>query len=203
MSELGTTNSAPDTLAEPPAAKGKQITILGISLSAGALVAWIAVLGLLTLLAFGLRRAQRGPVQVGETAPDFELTAFSGERFRLNELSGKVVVVNFWASWCIPCEDEAGYLESAWQTYRSRGDVVFLGVDYADTESQALAFLEEFGVTYPNGADLGTRISQAYRITGVPETYIIGPDGKLAAFKLFPFTSAAEIRAMIDPLLGD
>jgi cytochrome c biogenesis protein CcmG/thiol:disulfide interchange protein DsbE len=172
-------------------------------LTPGALAAWIAVLALLALLAFGLLRNQRGPVQVGEVVPEFSLTTFTGEQFRLQDLRGKVVVVNFWASWCIPCEDEAGFLESAWQFYKPRGDVVFLGVDYADTEREALAFLEEFNVTYPNGPDLATRISQAYRITGVPETYVIGPDGKLANFTLLPYRSVAEIKAMVDPLLGD
>jgi cytochrome c biogenesis protein CcmG/thiol:disulfide interchange protein DsbE len=187
----------------PPAEKGGRLTIFGISISAGALAAWIVLLSLLALLAFGLLRSQRGPVREGELAPDFSLTAFTGEQFQLQELRGKVVLVNFWASWCIPCEEEAGYLETAWQAYKPRGDVIFLGVDYADTEREALAFLEEFGVTYPNAPDLGTRVSQAYRITGVPETYVIGPDGKLAGFRLFPFSSAAEIKAMIDPLLGE
>jgi cytochrome c biogenesis protein CcmG/thiol:disulfide interchange protein DsbE len=112
------------------------------------------------------------------------------------------VVVNFWASWCKPCEQEAADLETAWQFYQPRGDVVFLGVDYVDTEPEALAYLEKFNITYPNGADLGTRISQAYRIRGVPETYIIAPDGKLANAQIGPFTSLAQIKAMIDPLLA-
>lgn len=96
---------------------------------------------------------------------------------------------------------EAAELETAWRMYQPRGDVAFLGVDYVDTEPEAKAYLEKFEVTYPNGPDLGTRISQAYRIRGVPETYIIGKDGKLAAFKISPFTSLSEIQNMIDPLL--
>lgn len=203
MSEIETANATPETATSPPDTKGGRFTIFGVALTPGALAAWIAVLALLALLAFGLLRNQRGPVQVGEVVPEFSLTTFTGEQFRLQDLRGKVVVVNFWASWCIPCEDEAGILESAWQFYKPRGDVVFLGVDYADTEREALAFLEEFNVTYPNGPDLATRISQAYRITGVPETYVIGPDGKLANFTLLPYRSVAEIKAMVDPLLGD
>jgi cytochrome c biogenesis protein CcmG, thiol:disulfide interchange protein DsbE len=203
MSEIETANPTPETTTSPPDTEGGRFTIFGVALTPGALAAWIAVLALLALLAFGLLRNQRGPVQVGEIVPEFSLTTFTGEQFRLQDLRGKVVVVNFWASWCIPCEDEAGFLESAWQFYKPRGDVVFLGVDYADTEREALAFLEEFNVTYPNGPDLATRISQAYRITGVPETYVIGPDGKLANFTLLPYRSVAEIKAMVDPLLGD
>jgi cytochrome c biogenesis protein CcmG, thiol:disulfide interchange protein DsbE len=201
MSELETSNPVPET-SEPPKEKGGRILIFGASLSPGALVAWIAILGLLALLAFGLLRAQRGPLMVGEMAPDFSLTTFDGEQISLGDLRGKVVLVNFWASWCIPCEEEAPELEAAWQYYQPRGDVVFLGVDYLDTETKARNYLENFNVTYPNGPDLGTRISHSYRTTGVPETFVIAPDGTLADFKLLPFTSMAEIRTMIDPLLG-
>lgn len=181
--------------------RGWRVSILGRDFSIWALAAWITVLALLTLLAFGLLRNQQGPVAVGEIAPDFTLTTFDGEEISLKELGEKVVVVNFWASWCKPCEMEAAELETAWRMYQPRGDVAFLGVDYVDTEPEAKAYLEKFEVTYPNGPDLGTRISQAYRIRGVPETYIIGKDGKLAAFKISPFTSLSEIQNMIDPLL--
>ena len=146
-------------------------------------------------------RNQEGPVTVGETVPDFTLTTFEGEQISLADLKGKVVVLNFWASWCKPCEEEAAELETAWRIYLPGGEVIFLGVDYVDTETEAMVYLEKFDVTYPNGPDLRTQISQAFRIRGVPETYIIGKDGKLAAFKISPFLSLAEIQGMIDPLL--
>jgi cytochrome c biogenesis protein CcmG/thiol:disulfide interchange protein DsbE len=177
------------------------VTIFGKSYSAGALAAWIAIFALLALLAFGLLRNQEGPVTIGETAPDFTLTTFEGEQISLEDLKGKVVVLNFWASWCKPCEEEAAELETAWRIYQPGGEVVFLGVDYVDTETQAMVYLEKFDVTYPNGPDLRTQISQAFRIRGVPETYILDQDGKLAAFKISPFLSLAEIQGMIDPLL--
>lgn len=183
------------------ARKSGRVKVLGLDLSIGALVAWIAVLGLLGLLAVGLLRTQEGPVSVGQTPPDFTLTTFDGDQIALKDLAGKVVVVNFWASWCKPCEEEAADLETAWRIYQPRGDVVFLGIGYIDTEPEAMAYLEKFDVTYPNGPDLRTRISQAYRIRGVPETYIIDKDGKLAAFKISPFLSLKEIQGMIDPLL--
>jgi len=179
----------------------KGVEIFGRRISLGALAAWIGIFALLALLAIGLLRNQEGPVTVGETAPNFTLTTFEGQQIRLDELKGKVVVLNFWASWCKPCEEEAAELEAAWRIYQPRGDVVFLGVDYIDTETEALGYLEKFSVTYPNGPDLRTKISQAFRIRGVPETYIIGKDGKLAAFKISPFISLAEIQSMIDPLL--
>jgi len=76
--------------------------------------------------------------------------------------------------------------------------VVFLGVNYVDTEPEARAYLGRFGITYPNGPDLGTRISQAFRIRGVPETYILGEDGRLAHVKIGPYTSLDEIVRAIE-----
>jgi len=110
-------------------------------------------------------------------------------------------VINFWASWCKPCEQEAAELEKAWRIYQDSGEVTFLGVDYVDTEPEAQAYLDEFEISYPNGPDLGTRISQAFRIHGVPETYIIDKDGILAHAQIGPFQSLDEIIAAIDPLL--
>jgi len=186
---------------ESPRAQKKSVEIGGRRISIGALAAWIGIFALLALLAVGLLRNQEGPVTVGETVPNFTLTTFEGEQISLEELTNKVVVLNFWASWCKPCEEEAADLEAAWRIYEPRGDVVFLGVDYVDTETEAAVYLEKFDITYPNGPDLRTKISQAFRIRGVPETYIIGKDGKLAAFKISPFISLAEIKGMIDPLL--
>ena len=167
----------------------------------GRILAWIGLALLLGLLFLGLQRAQEGPVQIGRQAPDFTLTTFDGENISLSELKGKVVVLNFWASWCIPCEQEAADLEAAWKQYQPEDQVVFLGVAWTDTEKKSLEYLNKFNITYPNGPDLGTRISQAYRTTGVPETYIIDRNGQLAFVKLSPFTSIQEIRTAIDPLL--
>ncbi len=168
----------------------------------GQWLAWGGLLVLLAVLALGLLRTQRGPVAPGERAPDFTLTTFDDDQILFDDLRGKVVVLNFWASWCKPCESEAAELEAVWKEYEPGGQVIFLGVDYVDTEREALAYLRRFNITYPNGPDLGTRISQAYRMSGVPETYIIDRDGTLAYVKIGPFLSVDEIRAAIDPLLG-
>lgn len=186
---------------ESPPGQKKSVEIGGRRISIGVLAAWIGIFALLALLAVGLLRNQEGPVTVGEVVPNFTMTTFEGGQISLEDLKDKVVVLNFWASWCKPCEEEAAELEAAWRIYAPRGDVVFLGVDYVDTETQAVVYLEKFDITYPNGPDLRTKISQAFRIRGVPETYIIGKDGKLAAFKISPFSSLAEIMGMIDPLL--
>lgn len=200
MSEIDTVPSSNET-PTPPVSQGGRAVLFGQEISTGRIMAWTVVLGLLALLAFGVLRNQRGPLQIGDTVPDFTLTTFEGETIALKDLRGKVVLINFWASWCKPCEEEAADLEAAWRYYQPRGDVIFLGVDYVDTPTKARAYLEKFDITYPNGPDLGTRISHAYRTTGVPETYIVDRQGKLAAFKLVPFSSLAEIQSMIDPLL--
>lgn len=163
----------------------------------GFVLVWIFVIGLLIVVGVSLIRSQEGHIQVGDQVPDLALQTFEGESIEFADLRGQVVVVNFWASWCIPCEQEAAELQQAHERYRDDG-VVFLGVDYVDTETEAKEYLEKFGITYPNGPDLGTRISQAFRIRGVPETYIIGPDGKLAAFKIGPYRSLEEIVQQVE-----
>ena len=77
-------------------------------------------------------------------------------------------------------------MEQVWREYKDGGQVVFLGVDWVDTEPEARGYLKKFDITYPNGPDLRTSISQLFRIKGVPETYLIGKDGKLADFQIGP-----------------
>lgn len=167
----------------------------------GAALVWAALLGLLALVGFGLVRAQQGPVAVGSRAPEFELRTFDGQIVDTRALRGQVVVINFWASWCRPCEAEAAELEQAWRLLGARG-VVFLGVNYVDTEREALEYLSRFDITYPNGPDLRTRISQAFRIRGVPETYIVGADGVLHSVKIGPFESLDEILTAVEAALA-
>lgn len=167
----------------------------------GQIFIWGAIFALLGIVAIQLNKSQQGTVQVGEAAPDFVLTTFEGAEYDTAALEGKVILVNFWASWCNPCELEAADLQSAWENYEPTGEVVFLGVDWTDTDKEAREYMQRFGITYPSGPDFGTRISQSYRTTGVPETYIIDKEGNLAYVKLGPFTSLQEIYAAIDPLL--
>ena len=168
---------------------------------------WAFLIGLLVLLAIGLNRTQQGTVQPGDRIGEFELALFSGYEYEgqaqvdLDDLRGKVLLINFWASWCKPCEQEAAELRSAWDYYEERGDVVLLGVDYVDTEPEAREYLKKFDITFPNGPDVGTRISQMFRIKGVPETYFVDREGILRYVQVGPFESESQIRAILDPLL--
>lgn len=186
------TNSPADELGvKPDAAKAAAPSSYKTAL------AWLALAALLGLLWLGLSRRSEAGLAIGDPAPDFVLTTFDGQTIDSRDLAGKVVVLNFWASWCVTCKDEAVELEMSSRAYADQG-VVFLGVDYVDTEPEALGYLETYGITYPNGPDLRTRISQAYRIRGVPETFIIDAAGKLAYFKAGPFASLEEINRAVE-----
>jgi cytochrome c biogenesis protein CcmG/thiol:disulfide interchange protein DsbE len=141
------------------------------------------VVGLLVLLWVGLQEKEVANSKVVNvpftTAPDFSLGLFDGSTFALSDAlhSGKPVVVNFWASWCGPCADEAPVLQDAARRY---GDsVTFVGVDVQDIDSDAQTFLKKYGITYRNGSGNAGPISVQYGMRGVPETYFIASDGHL------------------------
>jgi cytochrome c biogenesis protein CcmG/thiol:disulfide interchange protein DsbE len=167
----------------------------------GQVLVWGAVLFLLVIVGIQLTKAQEGRIRVGNKAPDYVLTTLEGDEIASTDLLGKVVVINFWASWCQPCEVEAADLQTAWEMYEPDGEVIFLGIAYLDSDKAVADYMERFEITYPNGHDLGTRISQDFRTTGQPETYIIDQDGILAKVKIGPFMSLSEITSAIDSLL--
>jgi cytochrome c biogenesis protein CcmG/thiol:disulfide interchange protein DsbE len=142
----------------------------------------LSAVPVLALLAYGLTRDPRAipsPL-VGREAPAFTLTLFDGTPFALEAQRGKVVVLNVWSSWCVPaCYNEAPALEAAWRRYRERG-VVVVGINYQDREAAAREFLARFGHTFPNGPDIGSKIAIAYGVYGVPETFFIDRDGRIA-----------------------
>jgi cytochrome c biogenesis protein CcmG/thiol:disulfide interchange protein DsbE len=135
---------------------------------------------ILWLLAFGFQRDARyikSPLIAKEAAP-FTLTMFDGRKVTLQELRGKAVFLNFWASWCVPCRAEAKDLEAAWQQIKDK-NMVFVGVALQDTEKDSRAFLQEFNVTYPNGRDDSGKIAVNYGVWGVPESFFIDPQGRI------------------------
>ena len=166
--------------------------------------AWIAaaVIGLLVLalLAYGLVSGSSQPPRAGDPVPDFALTAFDGTQMALASQPTGVVVVNFFASWCGPCRQEASDLEQTWRQYQGQG-VQFYGIAYKDAASKAQAFLDEFDVSYPSAIDPGNRTARAYGVTGVPETFVIDGQGLLVHHFLGPVTQA-ELGAEIESALG-
>ena len=145
---------------------------------AGQGVALVAVAGLLALLVWRLTH-QSHPPKIGGPAPNFSLKRIDGNgKLDLTSLRGKPVVINFWASWCVPCKGEAKLLEQSWNQYRSQG-VVFVGVDYHDVTSDARTFLSHHGITYPTVQDGSGMVGDSYGLTGVPETYFVDRRGRL------------------------
>ena len=170
-----------------------------------ALVVGLGVVMLLALFFWGINhRGTIGQVSVvTRPAPDFSLTLFgqpgsSGGPWRLADQAGRPVMVNFWASWCIPCEEEAPLLEAISRRYQGR--VGFIGVDIQDTDANARGFLDRFRVTYPNGPDPSGDISIAYGMSGVPETYFVGADGQIRRKWAGPLDEARLIGFLEDLL---
>jgi len=162
-----------------------------------------AVAVLTSLLAFGLSRNPTvvQSVLVGRTAPDFTLPGLSsGQPVRLATLRGKVVVVNFWASWCADCRVEHPDLVAAWRRFQDQG-VVFLGIPFEDSTQQAEAFQRTLGGGWPQLADPNSQTAVAFGVYGVPETFIIGRNGVVAYKQVGPIPYA-RLSDEVTRLLG-
>lgn len=191
--------------AQPPGTDGARAprVPVGLLLWLVPLAALLLLIGYQTVrrqqpesITLGLARGQRPP------APAFELPRLDGTgMLSLASLRGKYVVVNFWASWCVPCRDEAPLLERAWREYRDRGLVV-VGINIQDLEREARRFVAELALSYPNVRDRDGRVSRAYGTTGVPESFFIDPQGRVV--RKFP-GAAVEWRIWqeaIDGMMG-
>jgi len=168
------------------------------------LVVGLAARGGSTAIDDALVSGQRPP------APDITLPVLvtgpglpaAGQRVSLSSLKGTPVVLNLWASWCGPCRDEAPILQTAWERYRAKGALV-LGLDLQDLSGNAVAFLREYGITYPSlrdGTDASKRDLEA---TGVPETYIIDKRGRIALHITGQVTEIRQITVPLDQVLAE
>lgn len=145
------------------------------------LIALVVAIPIAGLLAFGLTRDPRAipsPL-IGRLAPAFALRLFNGGVINTEMLRGRVVVINFWASWCFPaCHEEAPRLQRVWARYRECG-VSVMGVNVQDSETTARQFVRQFGQTFPNGMDQTGKISIDFGVYGVPETFVIDQSGRV------------------------
>ena len=135
-----------------------------------------------------------------DRAPDFELDLLNGGRLSLADWDGKIVLVDFWASWCQPCRQEAPDLAQVYSEYLEK-PVEFIGVDIWDDPVSAQQYLEQFQVPYPNGIDSAGNIAIAYGVRGIPEKFFIAPDGTIAKKFVGPIKSA-DLRKVLDDLLA-
>jgi cytochrome c biogenesis protein CcmG/thiol:disulfide interchange protein DsbE len=179
----------------------------GVSMPAQ-IVIWLLLVGLLVLVGLALMSAQQPMVEVSKPVRDFTMVFYENYEYngqpqmKLSDLRGRVVLINIWASWCKPCEQEAPELEAAWRYYKDDEQVVIIGIDYVDTPTGARSYLTKFDITFPNAPDLESTISDILnRSMGVPESYVIDQDGLLQYVKIGPFESVDEIKSIIDPML--
>ena len=159
------------------------------------------LIALLALLTWGVVKPPSNVASplAGKPATDFAVETFDGRRVSLAQFRGRPVVLNFFASWCLACRDEALVLEEGWQKYGPRG-AVFIGVAVSDRREDSLAFIRRYGKTYLLAPDTGGAISLDYGLFGVPETVFISPEGRILEKTIGPVTREL-LAARLEPYL--
>ncbi|MEP6693286.1 MAG: TlpA disulfide reductase family protein [Chloroflexota bacterium] len=159
------------------------------------------VFGIATLVVVLMLSFRRDPHDIRTGTVGKPAAAFTADRIEgagtlsLSDYAGKVVVLNFFASWCPPCKEENPALVRVWERYRT-SDVAFIGIVYQDSTDKAREYVRANGVTWPTVQDGDGRISFAYGVFGPPETYFIGPDGIIAGRHIGPIDEATLITAI-------
>ena len=170
------------------------------AVSARSFLAFLAVLAVIGLLGFGLLSKGNAKIEVGEPVPDRELPALAGPgQGSIREHRGEWVLVNLWASWCIPCREEAPVLERFQRRYRD-GDTTVVGINVQDNRDDALAFLDSYPSSYPQLRSVGEERSAAFGSTGVPENFLVDPQGRLALIWRAPVDDEF-LREEVEPLI--
>ena len=149
-------------------------------MSARAFLAFLAVAAVIGLLGFGLLSKGEAQIAVGDPVPDKELPRLTGGGTgAISEYRGDWVLVNLWASWCIPCRQEAPILERFHRSHRD-DRIAVLGINVQDNSEDAVSFVREYRLTYPQLRSVGDERSDAFGSTGVPENFLVDPQGRLA-----------------------
>lgn len=148
-----------------------------------------------------VRGTEASPTAIGSRPPDFSLVDLNGDPIRLADLRGRPVIVNFWASWCVPCAEEFPLLRDAAQRHTDDG-LVIVGIIYRDRSEAAREFMERNGATWPSAMDPDGRVAESYAVVGPPETFFIGRDGTVVARQLGQF-SAASLDDKVAAIMGE